>query len=483
MSRVCIGFEVHQPYRISHEFDPIRSRQNRDLKSIYFTGRNREIFERIQEKCYVPATSLILELLDQDFRCAFSLSGTVVEQMKEWGEESLELFRQVARHRNAELLGQTYYHSLAGLFKDKREFMEQVRLHRTMMKETFGVTPSIVENTEFIFDNSIAWAAKQLGFKGMYAEGVDRILEWRSPNYIYTCEGIPILLRNYRLSDDLAFRFSCRDWSEYPLTADRFASWIAASPGDCIQLFIDYETFGEHHWKESGILEFLRWLPEELVQKGNECILPSHAVEIEPRGELDFSETTSWADVEKDTSAWLGNCKQETAFNAVETAAHLAGDRTIWRYLQTSDHFYYMATKHGSCGEVHSYFSQCAPFESFASYMRVLSDLEERAAKVKRSKGAAMALRCLPPEKAFHFFSPYGYMGYSAYSLDEFAKLLEVVPVDSITHHCERGDFERWLSEVVEDPVLAGRVKGCRERHVLVEQVNKRRAALWRRLK
>lgn len=483
MTRVCIGFEVHQPFRIAQEFDPGRTRGKRDLKSIYFSSRNREIFERVRDKCYLPATSIILELLDGGFRCAFSLSGTVIEQMEAWGQDALELFRQIAHHRNAELLGQTYYHSLAGLFAETDEFQEQVRLHRRLLEDVFGVTPKVLENTEFIFDNRIAEAAARLGFGAVYAEGVERLLQWRSPNYVYSCRGIPLLLRHYHLSDDIAFRFSCRDWNQWPLTADKFATWIAGCAGDCVQLFIDYETFGEHHWKESGILEFLRWLPVELDAKGNECILPSQAAEIPPKEELDIPETTSWADVEKDTSAWLGNCKQVAAFNAVESAEQLVSNREIWRYLQTSDHFYYMASKYGSCGEVHAYFSQEGPYESFASYMRILSDFEERSSRLVRSKTASRALRCHPPERAFHFWSGCGYTGYSAHSLDEFAKLLEVVPADSIAFHCHRGDFCRWLTDTVGDPVLAGRLEGCTERHRMVEIVNRRRNELWRRLK
>lgn len=483
MSRVCFGFEVHQPFRLDHQFDPEAGKRNKNLRELYFTSKNRDLLERVVQKCYIPATEIVLENLDQGFCCGFSLSGTLIEQMEAWGKDALDLFQQVASHRNAELLAQTYYHSLASLFSEKDEFEDQIRQHVSLIQDVLGVTPRIFENTEFIFNNAIASVVKRLGFAGVYAEGVERILGWRSPNYLYSCQGIKVLMRNYRLSDDIAFRFSNRQWEHYPLTADTFASWLAGTPGDCIHLFMDYETFGEHQWHESGIMEFLRWLPHEIVLKGNQCILPSQALEEDPRDELDIEETISWADQEKDTSAWLGNCRQSTAFRAVEKAGRLVRDRMVWRYLQASDHFHYMASKFGSCEEVHSYFRQEGPYESFADYMRVLSDFEERSAALARMKGAVLGLRCLPPEKAFHFFSDYGYTGHSAYSLDDFAEQLDVVPKDSIQFHIERGDFVSWIARVLGDRRLAETLKKCHEPHELSAAVDRRRKYLWNRLK
>lgn len=230
-------------------------------------------------------------------------------------------------------------------------------------------------------------------------------------------------------------------------------------------------------------MEFLRWLPQEIALKGNQCILPSQALEQNTRDELNIEETISWADQEKDTSAWLGNSRQLTAFHSIEKAGRLVRDRTVWRYLQASDHFHYMASKSGSCGEVHSYFRQEGPYESFADYMRVLSDFEERSAPLARMKGAVLGLRCLPPEKAFHFFSAYGYTGHSAYSLEEFAEQLDVVPKDSIQFHIERGDFVTWLAEVIGDTHLAEALKKYHLPHELFEAVDRRRKYLWNRLK
>jgi alpha-amylase len=250
-----------------------------------------------------------------------------------------------------------------------------------------------------------------------------------------------------------------------------------------VQVFIDYETFGEHQWADTGILEFLRWLPEELLHAGVDCITPSMAAQADPREDLRIEETISWADLEKDTSAWLGNCWQNAAFRAVERAPPLVANRTLWRYLTTSDHFHYMAAKFGSCEAVHSYFRHEAPEKAFNTYMRVLSDLEYRSASLSRRKGAILALRTLPPDKAFHFHSDFGYTGYSAFSLDEFAEQLEVVPADSLTYHLRRDDFARWLVDVIGDPLLAREVTGKTLRYEIAEAVDKRRRYQWNRLK
>jgi alpha-amylase len=483
MAKVCFGFEVHQPFRLNNQFDAEVNRKQKHPMGIYFSGANREILERVVQKCYLPATEILLANLDQGFRCGMSLSGTVIEQLERWGKDALDLFAQVAKHKNAEILGQTYYHSLAGLFEQQQEFEEQILLHRELMKDAFGVVPRIFENTEFIFNNTIASAVRKMGFSGVYTEGVERVLGWRSPNYLYSCKGIKLLLRNCRLSDDIAFRFTNRDWDQYPLTADTYAQWIAATPGECVQVFIDYETFGEHQWADTGILEFLRALPEEMLQQGVDCITPSIAALADPCEELSVDDTISWADQEKDTSAWLGNCWQNAAFRAIERAPLLLKDRTIWRYLTTSDHFHYMAAKFGSCEAVHSYFRQQEPAEAFTTFMRVLSDLEYRSASLIRKRGAALALRSLPPEKAFHFHSSYGYTGYSAFSLDEFADQLEVVPADSISYHLQRDDFSRWLAEVIGDTQLARQIQGKTQRFEIAELVDKRRRNQWNRLK
>jgi alpha-amylase len=383
------------------------------------------------------------------------------------------------------MLAQTYYHSVASLFADLGEFEQQVKLHKKLIRSTFGVEPKVMENTEFIFNNSIARSAAKMGFKAIYTEGVERVLGWRSPDYVYSCNGIKLLMRNYQLSDDVAFRFNNRSWNEYPLTADKFASWVAASPGDYVNVFVDYETFGEHHWEDSGILEFLRWLPGECANKGVEFITPSEASDIEPRDELNIEETISWADVEKDASAWLGNTIQHRAINAVQKARAYARDKKMWRYLQTSDHFYYMASKFGSCAEVHNYFSPeaCNPYDSFAIYMNILSDYERKSARKMKPKSAAMELRTLPPADAFNFYTPASYTGFTAYNLDDLCELLNYVPKDSVEHHLGNRDFSRWAQDVLGDKELADAIAACNNRLELLDVVGKKKDELWKSLK
>ncbi len=484
MPPICIGFEVHQPYRLNRQFEPNPKIKKKDLLDHYFDGLNKEILERVAEKCYNPATKIILEKLDEGFSCSFSLSGILVEQLEKWSKDTLSLFEQVAQHKNTEIIGQTYYHSIASCFHDKTEFREQVKLHSDLMHDQFKVRPTIFENTEFTFNNDIAATIRDMGFSGIFTEGVDPILGTRSPNHLYSCQGIPVILRNIKLSDDIAFRFGNRSWDMFPLTADTYAQWIASSQGDVINVFLDYETFGEHFWQETGIFNFLNSLPDELAQRGVESILPSESVSrFSPVGDINVVETISWADIEKDTSAWMGNDRQRAAFHAVRLARSYAIDKPIWRYLQTSDHFYYMASKYGTCGEVHAYFSHHAADDAFKTFMRVLADYELRNIRVMKNRKSAKTLRTVTPEQAFHFAGPTGFIGHTAYNLDHFEELLYIVPKDSIQFHQERGDFSRWITDILEDSRLAESIAGLTERHDLVNAIKERRELLWSHLK
>ncbi len=484
MPPICIGFEVHQPYRLNRQFEPVPNMKKKDLFDHYFDSLNKEILLRVAEKCYNPATKIILEKLDDGFSCSFSLSGILIEQLEKWSKDTLSLFEQVAQHKNSEMIGQTYYHSIASCFHDKTEFKEQVRLHSDLMHDQFKVRPTIFENTEFTFNNDVAATTKEMGFSGILTEGVDRILGWRSPNHLYSCKDLPVILRNTRFSDDIAFRFANRTWDMFPLTADTYAQWIASSQGDVINVFLDYETFGEHFWQETGIFNFLNSLPDELAKRNVESILPSENVSrFSPVGEIDVRETISWADLEKDTSAWMGNDRQRAAFHAVQLARPYAIDKPIWRYLQTSDHFYYMASKYGTCGEVHSYFSHHEADDAFRTYMRVLADYESRNIRVMKNRKSAKTLRTVAPEHAFHFASPSGFIGHTAYNLDQFEELLYIVPKDSIQFHQERGDFSRWIADILNDLRLSESIAGLAERHDLVQVIKERRELLWSHLK
>jgi alpha-amylase len=352
------------------------------------------------------------------------------------------------------------------------------------MHDLFRVRPTIFENTEFTFNNEVAATIRDMGFAGIFTEGVDRILGWRSPDYLYTCRDLPVLLRNTKLSDDIAFRFANRTWDMYPLTADTYAHWVASSSGDNITVFLDYETFGEHFWQETGIFDFLRALPDELSKRDVGMILPSQVVSrYSPVGDIDVQETISWADLEKDTSAWMGNDHQQTAFHAVQSARAYAINKPLWRYLQTSDHFYYMASKYGTCGEVHIYFSHHEAEDAFQTYMRVIADYELRNIRMMKNRKSAKILRTLSPEQAFHFACPSGFIGHTAYNLDQFEELLYFAPQDSLNYHQERGDFARWITDVLDDPGLAESISGLTGRHDLLRVIKERRELLWSHLK
>lgn len=469
-----MGFEVHQPFRLNRDFRPVMARGRRNLKDCYFDPSNREILNRVAERCYIPATGIVLDALDEGMKCAFSLSGVLVEQLEAWCPDALALFAEVASHKNAEFLAQTYFHSLAGFFADTDEFAAQVRMDIDLMHDLFGRDPKVAENTEFALDNRIAAAVRDLGFSAVYTEGVDRLLHGRSPNETYTCEGLPLLLRNCPLSDDIAFRFSWKGWDKFPLMADTYASWVARSPGRCAHVFIDYETFGEHHREESGILDFFDALPAAFETAGVATLLPSEAAAFPSAGELSIESPVSWADLEKDASAWLGNPVQQSTFFALEHSPARAARPDLWRYLGTSDHFYYLARKDGSCGEVHRYFSHNGIDGSHDSFMRVLSHLEGRClGRGRRS------LASLPPERAFHFCFPGGeYAGVSAYSLREFERLLATAPRESVWWHLERGDYSRWLEGSVGDKLLARKVSACTTPEEVQETVHARRCSL-----
>lgn len=399
MPSVCFYFQVHQPYRIKryrafdigHDADYFNDDSDNDTN-------NKKILQKVASKCYLPANQVILDLLNQypDFKISYSLSGVFLEQCEAFAPEVIESFQKLAATGRVEFLGETYYHSLAALYSVP-EFERQVIMHREKIRKLFGVEPKIFRNTELIYSNKIAEMAENLGFVGVIAEGADHILGWRSPNFLYRPKSAPkmaLLLKNYRLSDDIAFRFSSRDWADWPLSADKFANWVSAinGNGEVVNLFMDYETFGEHQWEDTGIFHFLRALPGEIFKNpDNNFVTVSEAVNrYDSIAELDAPHYFSWADTERDLSAWLSNPMQNDACRrvfAMEEAVRKTGDKKLidtWRKLQTSDHFYYMCTKWFADGDVHKYFNPYeTPYEAFIAYTNALHDLELRAANYK----------------------------------------------------------------------------------------------------
>ncbi len=389
MVSTCFYFQVHQPFRLQKRsiFD-VGSNKN------YFDDqKNQEIMQRVANKCYLPANKLLLELIrktDGKFKASFSITGTALEQFENKFPEVLESFMDLADTGNVEFLSETYHHSLSFIYS-KPEFRKQVLRHKALIKRYFKQSPKVLRNTELIYNNELALLAEKLGYKGVIAEGADHVLQGRNPNFLYTAKNskIKLLLKNYKLSDDIAFRFSEKSWNEYPLDAEKFAAWMNNINGDgnTINLFMDYETFGEHQWKESGIFKFMEHLPSEILKNhDNDFVTPSEAISrYNSFGEIDSRELFSWADIERDTSAWLGNKMQLSAINELyklEKQVIKSNNSEIielWRKLQTSDHFYYMCTKYFADGDVHKYFNHYdTPYDAFVTYMNVLNDLKLR---------------------------------------------------------------------------------------------------------
>ncbi|MGC8682037.1 MAG: glycoside hydrolase family 57 protein [Candidatus Acidifodinimicrobium sp.] len=380
MPNVTFYFEVHQPMRLKRELYFDNDNNFIDIE------RNRSIFNRVSDKCYIPATDLLISLVKEhpELKVSFSFTGTFFEQAEAFRPEVIQKFQELFDTGNMDLLDETYYHSLAYLIS-KDEFVEQIALHKQLMKKYFNYSPTVFRNTEAMYSNGIAESVEHLGYKGIIAEGWDKILGWRSPNYVYKPPSgdIGVLLRNYRLSDDVGFRFSSKDWVDYPLTADKYADWISKNDGETVNIFIDYETFGEHQWKETGIFEFLRYLPYELLKRKVGFNTVSETSNLKRVGVFDSQDIISWADIDRDLSAWLGNKMQDSAFNRLkelEGQVKNGGSEDLlkmWRYLQTSDNFYYMCTKWFADGDIHKYFNfYDSPYLAYINYMNILSKLK-----------------------------------------------------------------------------------------------------------
>ena len=398
MIPVCLYFQVHQPWRLRryNYFDVGREHR-------YFDDAgNREIFRRVADRCYLPATAMLERILERHdrFRVAFSVSGCLVEQAAEFAPEVRERFRRLAATGRVEFLAETSHHSLAWL-ASRAEFAAQVALHRRQIVETFGVEPRVFRNTELIYSDALAAFLEEQGFAGVLADGVAPLLGDRSPRHLYrapTPGGLPLLLRDYRLSDDIAFRFSNRAWAEWPLTASKYERWISGADGDVVSLFMDFETFGEHQGRDTGIFEFFEdWVDLRLRDRGTGFLNPSEAIaRLESRGVLSAPRELSWADEARDLSAWQGNDLQRDALKtlfAMEARVQASGSPELledFRRLSTSDHFYYMATKSAADGDVHAYFSPYeSPYEAYIAFMNVASDLERRVPRRATSRPAA----------------------------------------------------------------------------------------------
>ncbi len=401
---ITLYLHVHQPFRV-REYSVFDTA----LDHNYFyepdpLGRtnNQKIFEKVADKSYRPMNALLEKLLHAhpSFKVSLSITGTFIEQAEAWAPDVLESFQRLVRTGRVEIVAETYHHSLAFFFS-RDEFERQVEAHKTKIRQVFGVETSVFRNTELAYNDELAQWADSYGFKGILAEGWDPILDWRSPNYVYRPEGtqtISLLLKNYKLSDDLAFRFSNRAWSEWPLTTDKYLSWMNSALSDqpLANLFMDYETFGEHQWHDTGIFSFFEeFVAAWLAQPGNTFYTVSEAIAAhQPVGTLSMPQTVTWADSERDLTAWLGNSLQHEAMRHLYALEHdiiRTGDDSLiadWRKLQTSDHAYYMCTKWFTDGDVHAYFSPYAsPYDAFLYYMNAIRDMRWRLHETHRAGG------------------------------------------------------------------------------------------------
>lgn len=391
MVDVCFYFQVHQPLRLGRYglFDI-------GNHSMYFDdNKNKAILEKVSKKCYLPANKVMQELVERypAFKISYSFSGVFLEQVERWQPQVLRSFQNLVDTGNVEILDETHFHSLAFLHS-KQEFREQVKMHNSKIRELFGERsrPKVFRNTELVYNNELAICAERMGYKAILAEGADHVLGWKSPNFVYKpimANKIKLLLKNYRLSDDIAFRFSNKGWKGYPLTADKFASWVnqANGNGTNVNLFMDYETIGEHQWEDTGIFDFFRNLPGEILKNPDNGFLTCSEIADKHAAvsELDMHSPVSWADIERDLSAWQGNKMQKLALKKLyelEKDVKMTNDPEIlndWRKLQISDNFYYMCTKWFSDGDVHKYFNPYdRPHDAFVNFINVLNDLQLR---------------------------------------------------------------------------------------------------------
>jgi alpha-amylase len=392
---IVLYLHAHQPYRVRKYsvFDTAINHNYFDEPDYNSERNSEQVFKKVAAKSYRPMNSLLEKLLAKhpEFKVSLSITGVFIEQAERWAPDVLDSFKRLVATGRVEIVAETYYHSLA-FFYSMTEFEHQVKAHRDKIRELFRVETNVFRNTELSYNDSMAKWAEEYGFKGILAEGWDPILQWRSPNYMYRPAGtrsISLLLKNYRLSDDIAFRFGDKAWSQWPLSADTYNGWVNDSITDksIVNLFMDYETFGEHQWEDTGIFDFYEaFIGKWLENPVNTFYTVSGAIDaFEPVGEISMPNTVTWADTERDLTAWTGNSMQREALRyiySLEDDIIRTNDLNLisdWRKLQTSDHFYYMCTKWFNDGDVHAYFSPYeSPYDAFLYYINVIRDLRWR---------------------------------------------------------------------------------------------------------
>lgn len=397
MPQVCFYFQLHQPYRLN-QLNVFDLEKNIN----YFSQDNRQIFLKVAEKSYRPMLTLLLGLTKAlpKFKFALSCSGVFLEQAEEFAPDIIDLLKKIAQTKQVEFLAETYYHSLASLYSEQ-EFFDQVELHQQKIKKLFAIKPRIFRNSELIYSNQIAELVASLGYKGILTEAVDRYLGGRDKTKVYlsyTKNPLPVLLKHAQLSDDIAFRFSNRHWEEYPLTVEKYLRWVEIySEKQIVNLFMDFETFGEHQWADTGIFDFFTAFVHQFLSKPyNYFVTPSEAISGLKKKDLEVYDVPvpiSWADIDRDLTAWVDNSLQQDSIKQIyslENEVKAVVDESLldlWRRLQTSDHFYYMCTKWANDGDVHAYFSPYeSPFEAYRHYSIALADFQAKLANFKNKQ-------------------------------------------------------------------------------------------------
>lgn len=389
---VVLYLHVHQPYRL-RPYSIFSAGYDHDYfsdRSVEHHATNATILKKVAEKSYLPTNAMLLELLEKhpDFTLSISITGVFIDQCKAWAPEVLESFKQLVRTNRVEIVAETYHHSLA-FFYSRDEFVRQVEKHAKLIKDEFDVVPTAFRNTELAYYDEIGQWADTAGYKAVLAEGWDPVLGWRSANYVYAPPKVSqtkLLLKNYRLSDDIAFRFSNRHWNEWPLTVEKYLSWLPQGDEQVVNLFMDYETFGEHQWADTGVFDFMKaFVGAVSTHDKYDFATVTQAAERDTKDTVAMPYTVTWADSERDLSAWLGNAMQQEALRylyELEPAVMTSQDDALiedWRKLQTSDHVYYMSTKYSNDGDVHAYFSPySSPYDAFMYFMNAVRDIRWR---------------------------------------------------------------------------------------------------------
>lgn len=481
---VSLSFFVHLSRCLNPGFQEPenKAKQRRHREARYFSPDEGAGISRKASECYLPTFEILLKWLDQGGKLSFCITGTAIDLFDLYAGEVSELLGQIAAHKNAEVLGKTYYNSIAALFENTSEYREQVETLNRTLAQRFHAKPACIQVDWFLIRPHIIPLIQEMGFQSLFITGIESPAAHQQPAGVFMHQGIPSVVAHCTLADDIAARFNAKQWDKYPLTAERYTRWISETSYNCVPIQFDTGIFGHHHKKETGIFDFLKNLPEEMESRGLELVTVSEAA-ARYSGDLSplLPEPPAASGVHLGHGLMM-NMEQFTAFSAVQDAARTIKNSMAFRHLQAVDHFRAMSMRSGWCGHPPRHLSHQEAHQAFSIFMCILSDLEEQTSPLIRHKKALRALRPIPPDKAFHFSFHNRYAGFSAHSLAEFLEMIQFAPDEVIGFHQAQGDFARWISEVLKDAILAREVQECRDRNCLTACVSQRLEQLKRRL-